>query len=86
MSWVEDRDVWFECQVSDDLFDTLEGNRIGGSIVTGEVGDCKHEVMSCIVAEGGCQLMICRILCRSIRGISVLQELLGDLMRGVSQS
>ena len=51
MSWVKDRDVWFEGQVADDFFDSLEGDWIWSCIVTGEAGDSIHDIVSCIVAK-----------------------------------
>ena len=51
MSGVKERDVWLEGKVADDLFDSLECDWVGSSVVTGEARNCIHDIMSCVVAE-----------------------------------
>ena len=50
-SRVEEWNVGFEGQVSDDAFDSLEGDLVWSCIVTGESGDGVHEVEACVVAK-----------------------------------
>ena len=50
-SRVEEWNVGFEGQVSDDAFDSLEGYLVWSCIVTGESGDGVHEVEACVVAK-----------------------------------
>ena len=48
---VKHRNMRFECQVSDDSLDALEGDLVGSCIVAGESGDGIHEVKTGVIAE-----------------------------------
>ena len=48
---IKKRDVRLESEVADDSFDSLEGNRVGGGVVTRETGEGIHDVDAGTVAE-----------------------------------